>query len=447
MRKTLRILGLALLVLVIGGVVVYLEVISGPQTDGHLTASGTVEADEVDIAPELAGRVVEVAVSKGDRVHQGDLLLRLDDTLLQAQRQQAQAALEVAKAQVEVAQANLAAARVQYELALQQAHQADQPQRVASWLEDPPADFAQPLWYFTREEDLAAARQEVEAARQAWEQEQENLRSVLNSATSADLKAAEERLAQAREAYLTAKAVLDQAKESGDDDLEKQAQSQYDAALDELNAAQAAYDRLLSTQAAKDVLEARARLAVARERYEAALDRLYALQTGEQALSVKAAKLAVEQAEKALAQAQAAVKQAQAQLNLIDRQLEKTRIVAPVDGVVTALNVDPGEVIQPGATALTLGRLDRLTITVYIPEDRYGTLRLGDRATVTVDSFPGETFEARVIYIAQEAEYTPRNVQTKEGRMTTVFAVELRVSDPAGKLKPGMPADVDFGER
>jgi multidrug efflux pump subunit AcrA (membrane-fusion protein) len=93
---------------------------------------------------------------------------------------------------------------------------------------------------------------------------------------------------------------------------------------------------------------------------------------------------------------------------------------------------------------MTLGRLDNLTITVYVPEDRYGELSLGQSATMTVDSFPGETFTATVSHIAEQAEFTPRNVQTMEGRTSTVFAIKLQVQDPGGKLKPGMPADVTF---
>jgi hypothetical protein len=65
-------------------------------------------------------------------------------------------------------------------------------------------------------------------------------------------------------------------------------------------------------------------------------------------------------------------------------------------------------------------------------------------AHVTVDSFPRESFMAQVVYIADKAEFTPRNVQTVEGRRTTVFAVELAIENPEGKLKPGMPADVEF---
>jgi len=119
-------------------------------------------------------------------------------------------------------------------------------------------------------------------------------------------------------------------------------------------------------------------------------------------------------------------------------------VYTAVAGVVMTRNVEPGELVQPGLTALTIGQLDELTVTVYIPENRYGQLSLGDEATVTVDSFPNETFAATVVRIADQAEFTPRNVQTSEERQTTVYAVEFAVTDKAVPLKPGMPADVRF---
>ena len=106
--------------------------------------------------------------------------------------------------------------------------------------------------------------------------------------------------------------------------------------------------------------------------------------------------------------------------------------------------VEPGEVVMPGSGLLTIARLSDLTITVYIPEDRYGEISIGQTANVTVDSFPGENFTATVMYISGKAEFTPRNVQTVEGRKTTVFAIKLMLVDAGGKLKPGMPADVLF---
>jgi multidrug resistance efflux pump len=162
------------------------------------------------------------------------------------------------------------------------------------------------------------------------------------------------------------------------------------------------------------------------------------------AAAVEQARVGLTQAQAMLDQAQSAVAQAQAELDLIEKQLDKAVVYAATSGIVLSRNIEVGEVVQPGAAVMTIGQIDNLTITVYVPEDRYGQINLGEGAQVTVDSFPGETFSATVIYIADKAEFTPRNVQTPEGRRTTVFAVELSVDDQQGKLKPGMPADVCF---
>jgi HlyD family secretion protein len=90
---------------------------------------------------------------------------------------------------------------------------------------------------------------------------------------------------------------------------------------------------------------------------------------------------------------------------------------------------------------MTVANLDEVKLTVYIPENRYGRIRLGQRVTAEVDSFPGKTYEGEVIYISSEAEFTPRNVQTKEERVNTVFAVKILIPNPEHELKPGMPAD------
>jgi multidrug resistance efflux pump len=94
---------------------------------------------------------------------------------------------------------------------------------------------------------------------------------------------------------------------------------------------------------------------------------------------------------------------------------------------------------------VTVGKLDVVNLTVYIPEDVYGRIPVGQKVSIMVDSFPGETFYGEVIYIADEAEFTPRNVQTVEGRKATVYAVEIEIPNSGLKLKPGMPADVNFG--
>lgn len=119
-------------------------------------------------------------------------------------------------------------------------------------------------------------------------------------------------------------------------------------------------------------------------------------------------------------------------------------IHTPLAGVVLYRHAEPGEIASAGAPLVTMIDPDKLKLTVYVPEDRYGRIQLGQVLPVTVDSFPGETFHGTVTHIADQAEFTPRNVQTTDNRKTTVFAVRLNLPPSDGMLKPGMPADVHF---
>jgi multidrug efflux pump subunit AcrA (membrane-fusion protein) len=120
------------------------------------------------------------------------------------------------------------------------------------------------------------------------------------------------------------------------------------------------------------------------------------------------------------------------------------KIRTPIEGVLLVRSIEPGEVAAPGGTLLLVGDLTTLTLTVYVPEDHYGQITLGQSYPVRVDSFPGQVFSGRVTYISDKAEYTPRNVQTVQGRKNTVYAVRLTLTNPNLALKPGMPADVEL---
>lgn len=142
--------------------------------------------------------------------------------------------------------------------------------------------------------------------------------------------------------------------------------------------------------------------------------------------------------------ARAQVAAADAAVEVLRVQRAKLTLNAPADGVVLTRAIEPGEMAVVGATLLTIADLENLTVTVYVPEDRIGEVRVGDTVQVAVDSYPDRAFQATVERIADRAEYTPRNVQTVEGRKTTVFAVQLTITNTDGALKPGMPVDVTF---
>jgi multidrug efflux pump subunit AcrA (membrane-fusion protein) len=121
------------------------------------------------------------------------------------------------------------------------------------------------------------------------------------------------------------------------------------------------------------------------------------------------------------------------------------QIRSPLDGLVLQRVLEPGEIVSPTGTVAVVADLSSLNLTIYVPEDRIGQVLLGKEYPVVVDSFPGQSFAGIVSYIASQAEFTPRNIQTVEGRKITVFAVRLTIANPDQALKPGMPADVDLG--
>jgi multidrug resistance efflux pump len=361
--------------------------------------------------------------------------------MLQAQKQTLETALDSANANVAAAQSALDMAQLQYDQLLEAAIAAEQPTRVSIWDESKPGVFDQPTWYFDKSERLAATQAEVDVVRTALETAQDKLESVENRASSGTFLETEEKLSQMRVAYQIAKDVYDRTP-SGK--LRDAAKTVLDDARIDLEDVQEDYDDLLTSDDAKDILEARADVAVARERYDATMDALRDFETGADAPDVVMAAQAVDGAKTTLEVAKTAVDQVQAQMAALEVQIDKLSVYAPLEGVILVRSVQPGEVIQAGMTTMTIAKLETLTVTVYISEDRYGEVSLGQSASLNVDSFPDEPFMATVTRIADQAEYTPRNVQTKEERQTTVYAVELTVENPDGKLKPGMPVDVTF---
>jgi HlyD family secretion protein len=163
-------------------------------------------------------------------------------------------------------------------------------------------------------------------------------------------------------------------------------------------------------------------------------ERLRLLEAGPRRERVEAQRAAVTQAEAALAGAETA--------------LADLELAAPFAGVVTVRHREPGEVVAAGQPALTLLDLDDRWVKIYVPEDRVGAVSLGAHAAITTDTYPGRRFDGAVRFIASEAEFTPKTVQTSEERVRLVYAVEVRVTgDPERVLKPGMPADVELETR
>ena len=138
----------------------------------------------------------------------------------------------------------------------------------------------------------------------------------------------------------------------------------------------------------------------------------------------------------------AQLEQARAALRASQVRLADTLLHSPVNGVALERNAEPGETVAPGQTIFTIGELERPWIKVYVKETKLGLVKLGQKAQVTVDSYPGKIYDGTVTFISSEAEFTPKNVQTKEERVKLVFGVKVSVVNQNDELKPGMPADV-----
>lgn len=139
------------------------------------------------------------------------------------------------------------------------------------------------------------------------------------------------------------------------------------------------------------------------------------------------------------------VHQAAAAVNQADAALDNAVITASLAGIVTVRHREPGETVAAGAPVLTVMNPDDRWVRIYVREDQVGKLALGEGASITADAYPGKRYGGRVVFIANEAEFTPRSVQTTAERVKLVYRVKVQiVQDATRELKPGLPADVSL---
>jgi multidrug resistance efflux pump len=378
-----------------------------------LVGSGSIEAETVAITAELGGRIIELKVDEGDEVTAGQILVELDKAGLLAQKTQLEAAISTAKANLELVSA--------------------------------PA----------RSEDIAAAQAQLSQAKVArdgaklsWERAKElvnnphKLTARINQ-TQAQVTVAERNLEMAQ---VQLKRMDIQAEAASRNQSNHAALVQNEAAQHQLQAAQVGIEmaevalngtkrqveHLIQMRNQPLTLIAQAHLAEATY-----------WQTEAAVLAAEANLTAVEAdpTPEDIAVARAQVREAETILAAVDVQLAKQTLTAPRDGLIGRKLANPGELAAPGAVLLELNDIDIVDLVVYIPETRIGEVKVGQKAQVYVDAYDDQVFEGWVSFIAHEAEFTPRNVQTQEERVNLVFAVKIKLDNSDHRLKPGMPAD------
>lgn len=350
---------------------------SGDPTPGILEASGRIEGDQAAVGAKIGGRVVRLPAREGQHLEAGQLIAELSSEQARAQLQQAEHDLHTAREQLNQAQAHLATLGREVEASETAA-------RLA--LEQSHARIGEAE---AARETAQARFSQAHAERERAERDYRRYHSLL-----ADGAIAPQMVDQARAEFDAATAAEEAARK-------QIAQAGENLKLARTTTLTVELRKKEADQARERLKEARAAVAVARARIQAA------------------------EARRALAQA-----------NVAD-----TSVVAPFVGTVLRKLVEEGEVVAAGTPLVTFVDLSRLHVKVYVAEREIGKVKLGNPARVYVDAFPKRSFDATVAEISQQAEFTPRDIHMKDERVKLVFAVKLTLGNPAGLLKPGMPAD------
>jgi HlyD family secretion protein len=443
-----------------------------------LEASGFIEAEEASVTSELGGRIVALHADEGDEVIQGQTVVELDDSLLLSRVKMAEAELAVAEAALAQVKAGVRQETLEYALALLEQARVAQTAAHVAW------DDAQEMLENPQELELAltAAR----ARLGVLDSQEQQAQAIANSAQSGrDFADEAVRLLEGFEPRkewvqigrfdlvsvppeiplppnpADGEYIIDGYKiviEGGvitvyhqvairipvdilDEARHEQATATYQswaawtglAGVQVARSGAEAYLAELESQRA-DPLTLQAQANAAKAQYEIATAAVGLAQAQVDGLQVGATPEQV-------AAVEAQVEIARAALDALRVQVDKFVLQAPILGLVLERPVHVGEVALPGSPLLTLADLDRVTLTVYVPEDQLGRVQLGQLVSVMVDAYPDRTFTGKVAFIASQAEFTPKNVQTREERVNMVFAVKVRLPNPDHALKPGMPAD------
>jgi HlyD family secretion protein len=354
-----------------------------------LSFHGNVEMTEVEIAFRTPGKIVELNAEEGDTVKKGQVLAKLDVDQLSRQREReaagltaAQTALEQARTAVRFGRAN-----VDGEIALRAAEL----KAAESMLDQALAGSrTQEIQQAKASVDAAATRNE-KAARD-WERAQTLYKNDDISTSQYD---------SFRSVHEAASADLDRAREN--------------------------FAMVKEGPRKEQIANARAQV----ERARAAL-RL-----------AEASRIDLERREQEVSTRQADIDRARAQVAVIDQQISDATVVAPVDGVVLVKAAEPGEVVAAGTSVLTVANVSRPWVRGFVAESDLGRVKLGDKVRVTTDSFPGKAYPGTITFIAQDAEFTPKTIQTTEERVKLVYRVKVTLENPKGELKLNMPVDAD----
>jgi HlyD family secretion protein len=356
----------------------------------RLRLSGNIEFLKIDVAFKTAGRLVELKVDEGSNVTKGMLLARLDTDQLRQMRERDAASVTVATS------------------GLRQMQTAIRYQRAAV------------------ESETALRQSEIRQARAKLQELLDGSRPQEVQQAQAAVSELETQRRQAQLDYERAQKLI--AREDISQAQFDQYRTRWDAVGSQLRMAQERLALVREGPRKTDIEAARAAVA----RAEAAL-----------ALT-EAQKIEILRKEQELAAREADIERAKAGLGVVETQIADTSVESAINGVVMVKSADPGEVLAAGTSILTLGDIDHPWLRAYIPQQKLGRVRLGMPVKVYSDSYPGKVYAGKISFIASEAEFTPKQIQTDEERVKLVYRIKVEVENPNRELKLNMPVTAEI---
>ena len=386
MKKAL----IPILLLAAGGYAFYRFRGTSRDTAHRIVVSGNIELTEVNIAFKTPGKLIERNVDEGAVVKKGQVIARLDREQLLAERDREVAGLESARAQLAQAETSVEWERANLAADIEQ-KRADLASMEARLLEL--KNGARPQEKLDARAAVESAQSEVERSKRDWDRAQ-----VLYK----------------------------------NDDISTAQFDQY-------------RNRWESAEAALKQLQEREALVLAGPRSEQIEAQAALVQRARGALKMAEANaLEMKRREQDLAARRAEIGRSQASIALIDSQLADNIAASPVDGVVLVKSADVGEVLAAGTTVVTVGDIEHPWLRGYVNETDLGRVKLGSKARIITDSYPGKTYNGRVSFIASEAEFTPKQIQTQQERVKLVYRIKIDIDNPKHELKSNMPADAEI---
>jgi HlyD family secretion protein len=386
MKKILPVI--LLLAAIGGGIWWWRDAHSG---DGNrIFVSGNLELTLVDLSFKIAGRMTDRYVTEGDWVKAGQIIARLDPMQLQHQRTRDEAAVFSAESNYR---------QMVTAIAYQKA---------------------------TLESDIATRHAELNEA-------QAKLDELLNGSRTQDIQQSEAAVTDARAQLEFARSDWDRMQALfKNEDISKQqydqSRTKFDSARAMLRQAEERYSMVKEGPRKEEIAAARATVA----RAEAAVK------------TAEANRLELQRKEQELVERQAEISRSKAQEGISQSQLDDTVVATPINGVVLVKSAEPGEVLAAGTTIVTIGDLDHPWLRAYINETDLGRVKLGQKVKLTTDSNKGKVYWGTVSFISAEAEFTPKQIQTKEERVKLVYRIKVDVDNTSHDLKNNMPVDAEI---